>query len=213
MQFAWITSIFGGIDKPKDIPEQTIPFKHYHFSEECNPKFLNGYNDRTKALYFKSQHHHVVKADYYIYTDGKIQVLRPDFIEQAINQLRNDSLAVLKHGSRKCIYEEIDFIETEIKKGNEYLTVRYADKGLKKQAEYYLSEGYPANNGLFDCCIFIRKGDELTNYLFDEWWRRCLNGFFDQTALAFTAWEHRINIEPLVFKPGSYKHVKHLVLK
>jgi hypothetical protein len=213
MRVSWITSVFGGIDEPKEIPEQTIDFKHYHFSEESNARFLRPFDDRTKALFFKTQMHRVVEADYYIWTDGKIQVLTKDFIEQAINQLGESPLAILKHGARGCIYEEVDFIESEIKKGNKYLTVRYAHRPIREQVESYRKQGYPVNNGLNDCSVFIRNSSITTDSLFNEWWKRCQRGLFDQVSIQFCAWDMGIKIVPLNFKPNSFKLVNHLLVK
>ncbi len=213
VKIAFITSVFGGIDIPKVIPHQKTDFTHYHFSEANNARFLDHLNDRMKSLYFKAQHHKVVEAEYYIYTDGKIQVLSENFIDQALEQLQGVDVAFLKHAERSCVYEEVDFIESEISKGNKYLSTRYADRDLRGEVENYRSLGYPENNGLFDCSIFIHKNTRPANRLFDLWWYRIHEGKFDQTAIRHASWQSGVRINSLEFRPNSFKLVNHKKLK
>ncbi len=210
---AWITSIFGGIDEPKPIPEQSIKFIHYHFSEENNPTALNGLNDRMKALYFKTQMHRIIEADYFIWTDGKIRIISNNFIHAVLKQLDHNEFGILKHQYRKCIYKEVDHIEHCIKEGNKYLATRYETRPIRKEVEFYRAQGYPVNNGLNDCKIFIVKNTPRTNLLFDEWWQSCLNDSFDQIAIQFLAWKQDIKIIPLIFNRVHYIDVPHKLLK
>jgi hypothetical protein len=208
MTIAWITSVFGGIDEPKEIPEQTVPFTHFHFSERNNPRFLDRFNNRTKALFFKSQAHKLIEADYYIYTDGKIQPTSPNFIEEAIKQLNGNSLGMQVHPVRNCIYEEVDHIEDEIKKGNLYLKVRYGNRPIREEVEFYRSEGYPKNNGLHDAAVFIRTPE--TNGLFDKWWNHISDeNTYDQICLEFLAWRNEVKIQTLHMEK-HFKQVRHL---
>lgn len=214
MKIAWITSIFGGIDAPKEIPEQTVHFTHYHFDESCNAKSLKNLNDRTKALYFKTQHHNVIDADYYIYTDGKIQVLANDFIEQMIDQLGDNYFGMAPHpAGRKCVYEEVGYILEEIENGSQYLKVRYGGRPILFQVEKYRNMCYPEHNGLHDAAIFIHRNKAMINSIFDEWWMACYCGDYDQIAIQYLCWNHGVKIKTLNFKPQSFKQVNHLKLQ
>lgn len=208
MKIALITSVFGSIDTPKEIPEQTVRFIHHEFNEITFPDRFT--KDRLKSLYFKTQHHKEIKADVYLYIDGKIQITSPDFVQQCVEQLGNNEMAFMKHLYRKCIYKEVDHIEHCIRKGNEYLRVRYANKPIRQEVESYRRQGYPANNGLSDCCIFIRRNSAMSNAIFDSWWRNVLNlDAFDQINIQFVAWKHGVKIAPLIFKKGSFIDVPH----
>ena len=202
------SAIIGGIDEAKRFPHQSLD--HNYSVYITSP--VDG-TDRIKALYYKTQPHRVSEADIYIWIDGKIQVLCYDFIQQCIDALQNNDLAIMKHLYRKCIYEEVDHIIHCISKGNEYLAARYEPNRIKSQVEFYRKRGYPKNNGLNDCCIIICRNTQTINQLFDEWWDACEHGLFDQIAIQYLAWKYKVKIQPIVFKPGSFIDVPHKVLK
>lgn len=200
----------GGIDTQKILPTQSVNVIQKHFSD-VDAKTFEGMNHRTRALYFKSQAHAVIDADYIIYVDGKVQVLSRDFNAHIMDALRGNLFAMLKHGERTCIYEEVDYIEDQIKKGSQYLATRYANRPLRNEVEYYRREGYPANNGLNDCSIFAYKVEPYICRRLDEWWDMIKdNKTFDQTAIQYVMWRSNVKIAPIVFKDGMYKLVKHL---
>jgi len=209
---AVMTAIFGGIDKRKQIPAQTVPFEEFFF-DETDSDLTTKFDNRTSALYFKSQGHKITDAEIIIWVDGKVQIMASDFVSQCIKAMGTNSLAIMKHGSRKCIYEEVDYIEDQIVKGSKYLSVRYASRPIRSQVEFYRSKGYPKNNGLNDCCVICRRNIEPTNLIFDEWWTACKAGLFDQTAIQYIAWKNKIPIQPIIFKPGTIKHVPHIALQ
>ncbi len=213
-KIAWVTSIFGDIDKEKTIPPQDVDFTHFHFSEKNNAKFLNGFNDRRKALFFKTQMHKVIDADYFIWTDGKIKVLNSQFIKTMLFQLGLYEFGILKHNRRKCIYKEVEHIENCIKAGNDYMITRYSKSPIREIINDYKKEGFPENYGLNDCKIFIVKNSPKMNTLFDKCWKSCLNvDSFDQISIQYLAWKEKVKIVPLIFKPGMFIDVPHAVLK
>lgn len=200
----------GNMDVRKILPRQTIEVVQKHYSD-VHAKTFEGMNHRTRALYFKTQTHQLLEADYIIYVDGKVQVTSHKFIEHMIDTLGDNVFAMLKHGTRQCIYEEVDYIEQKIQEGSTYLATRYGARPIRSQVDYYRQCGYPANNGLNDCSIFIRKVTVGTNLLFDKWWDVIRDGkMFDQTAIQFLAWEQKLKIVPIVFPEGYFKLVKHL---
>lgn len=203
MQVALITAIIGGIDEVKEVPEQTIPFTRLLFTDP-----IEGANPRQQALYFKTQIHKLTTADYYIWIDGKIQITSSDFIQQCIDGLGAGNIAILKHHERKCIYQEVDHIEHCIKHGNPYLTPRYAHRPIRQQVEAYRTQGYPANAGLNDCCIFIVRGQTMAE-IFEKWWYECQMDWFDQTSIRFLCWFYEQPINSIIFKPGSFKDIPH----
>lgn len=209
-----VTAVIGGIDQQKEIPQQTVPYTREYFTDP--PAAMIEGNDRMKALFYKCNLPHY-GGDIAIWLDGKVQITSPDFIEQIVAHMQDsDGLAVLKHHERKCIYTEVDHIEHCMKKGNQYLLTRYKDKPIRRQVEAYRYFGYPANAGLWDCCIIaVEPYTAGIKNIFANWWQdvyRC-NGF-DQTALPFHAWREGVKIKPIVFSQGSaFKDVPHLTLK
>lgn len=214
MKVAVVTAVIGGIDEVKEIPEQTVPFDRYFFTDSNKGLIPGSYPDRMAALYFKTQIYRVAEGDLLIWVDGKIQINSPDFIQQCIDALGNSDLAIMKHHWRSCIYEEIYHILHCIGHGNEYLIERYADKPMAEQSTYWNKLGYPKNNGLNDCCIFIMRPTEKMKAVFSAWWLYVAKkNYFDQTTIQGVCWLLGIQIQPIVFKPGSYSDIPHKVLK
>lgn len=209
MTIALITAVIGGIDEIKNVPAQSVEYQRYVITESYIPG-----DDRKKALYFKTQMHHEFEEDIFIWIDGKIQVACYDFVQQCMDALGDGDIAIMKHNERNCIYQEVDHIEHCIKKGNKYLATRYKNKPIRKQVERYRRFGYPANNGLNDCCIFIVRNNERMKGVFNQWWAEIeKDDAFDQTAIQFHCWVAGVKIKPIIFKPGSFVDVPHIVLK
>lgn len=208
-----VTAVIGGIDQQKEIPPQTLPYTREYFTDPPAARVQG--NDRMKALFYKCNLPHY-GGDLVIWLDGKVQVTAPDFIEQIVNHMQDsDGLAVLKHHERTCIYQEVDHIEHCMKKGNQYLLTRYKDKPIRRQVEAYRYFGYPANAGLWDCCIIaVDPNAPGIKNIFANWWHDVYNNnAFDQTALPFHAWREGVKIKPIVFQPDSFKDVPHIALK
>lgn len=208
-----ITANIGGIDDKKEIPDQSVePIRRFYF-EKINSYTLADKTDREKALWFKTRYFNSFNVeDVTIWLDGKIQPLSYDFVQQILDALGDADLAAMKHLYRSCIYQEIDHIEHCIKHGNQYLTARYGNKPIRKQVEAYRYFGYPANAGLFDCCIIAFRATERVDRLTALWWEDIIfNKAFDQVAFPFWAWKHRVEIKPIVFKPNSFIDVPHKI--
>lgn len=216
MNIAVINAITGGFDERKDFPAQLLKgFEHYayyHFTENDFPVEHAGLNNRTKALFFKTQMHKLIKADFYIWIDGKIQVDSVNFIAELISQLGNNDFAMLKHGSRNCIYVEANYIQMMVNKGNKYLTDRYGKRNVLNQVQQYRKAGYPPNNGLHDCSIFIWRNTVFMQAFMDRWWNMIKDEItFDQTAVQYLAWINNMKIKSLELKPEMFHLVKHLL--
>lgn len=204
------TAVIGGIDQQKEIPPQTVTFDRIVYTDP--PEGVGG-NDRMKALFYKCNPFSP-DSDICIWIDGKIQVQSADFIEQIISALGDNDIAILKHGERHCIYQEVDHIEHCMQKGNQYLITRYANKPIRKQVEAYRYFGYPANNGLNDCCIIAMRNTPLVRKVCRDWWIDVYcNDAFDQTALQYHCWNNGVEIQSIIFKPGSFSDIPHVILK
>lgn len=216
MNITMVTAIFGGIDRKKIVPDQSLFVNEMFFDEKSMfPYKINGmFSDRTKALFFKAQTHKFTDADIIIWVDGKIQILSDTFVEQCVSALGMDyGVAILKHNKRSCIYEEVSYIEKMIEEKNLYLTKRYAHRPIREQVERYRADGYPEGNGLNDCCIICRRNNSIVNAMFDDWWQECKIGLFDQVSIKYQAWKHGVPIKSIEFKPKTFAHVPHILLK
>lgn len=216
MKIAVITAITGGMDTFKEWPYQINIGSHdvsfHRYVDSDVPGRFRHLNPRTQALYFKQQMHEYLPGfDVYLWLDGKIQVLCADFIEQCLGALGDSSLAILKHGERNCVFDEVRHIQRQIRHRNAYLTARYGDRDLISQAKTIAKLNYPAGAGLNDCSIIAVRGDDAAQMLFKSWWDMCQDQkAFDQIWIRALAWLNKIEIKNIVLKPASFKLVKHL---
>lgn len=115
-----------------------------------------------EAKKYKVLSHKYVDDEYSIWIDGNV-FLNHD--EQWYYDLLGDyDIAVLEHplhGYPGCIYKEAKLCQT-IGKGD-------ADK-IQEQIEKYQAEGYPANNGMGQCCMIIRRHTPELCELNEAWW-------------------------------------------
>jgi len=216
MQLSIISAIIGGIDQPKTLPTQLGINGHdlSHYLVTTVEGLNEGRTDREKALFYKCQPHRNFPGDVYIWVDGKVQVQASDFATQVLAALQGSHLAVLKHGSRACIYEEVTYIEQQIARGSKYLATRYAAKPIRAQVEAYRQIGYPAGAGLYDCCIVAARNTPEAQDVLNYWWAEVRDyNAFDQTALPFAAWRLGVEIKPITLRPGTISHVPHTLLK
>lgn len=211
MRIDVITAIIGGMDEPKELPAQSVLCRRALFTDADVPAYYHDLNPRTQALYFKQQLHVVSDADIMIWLDGKVQPLAYDFVAQCVAALDNADVAILKHGSRSCVYEELDYITSEIRRGSTYLAARYDHRDLPGQRREIKATGYPKRAGLNDCSIIAMRRTDAVCELMDSWWGRCQDEIsFDQVWIKVLAWQHGVTIAPIELKPASFKLVKHL---
>lgn len=215
MKIAIVSAVFGSIDTIKPLPAQDFYiYDEATFTEHNSVDYpFPNLNNRLRAKYFKTQMHRALPDyDLFVWLDGKIKVHSPYLLGAMIRELGEENdIAVLKHSARHCIYQEIDYIEQEIFAGNKGLIERYADQPIRKEVEYYRANGYPENNGLFDCSMFIVRNTPEMNELFNKWWDMCLRfSYFDQIALPFLIWKNKVRAKQLVLPNYFFETVPHL---
>lgn len=217
---AIVTAIFGGIDQRKIFPASIERDFDIHFFDESNMDLkLYDYAPRVRALYYKTQMYKALQVKFapnkyeaFIWVDGKVQILRDDFVDQCVEQLGHHDIGILKHGERDCIYDEMEFIRRKLLAQDPYFVSRYLYRSriLKEQIESYRKAGYPEHRGLGDCCILIIRHNDLTRMLVNKWWDDCRRELFDQVSIQFLCWKAGIHIQPLEFTPETFCLVKHL---
>lgn len=198
MKIAVVTACFGGMDSPKNFPQQTVPCEHLSFSETNSPYPLAQFNARMKGKYFKLQTHKLIDADYVIWLDANVQIKMPDFVAKMLAAVSNHDIALARHPFRNCIYQEAKFITDSIAAGGKYLRARYGPQPVAAEAAHYMAEGHPAGNGLWWCGLFVRPINAKVNAFFDAWWDEVLRwSCLDQNAFAFLARKLSLNINTL----------------
>lgn len=139
------------------------------------PKMLEWENDEN--LY-----------DYYIWIDSKF-TLNDGIIFELINQIGKNDLALFKHPYRDSISKEIEFIEDEINKNNNYLLSRYYGEDFRKQLNIYMTNKKFIDNKLFACGCFVYSKNLIINReynLLKEWfYHNMIYSIQDQISLPY----------------------------
>jgi len=198
MKIALITAVFGGTDIEKPFCAQSMPdgieVERFFFCEANTPIPLPNLPPRLQAKYFKTQSHHIPILqgyDVHIWIDGNIEVTHNLFARTLIAPLLSEKYAkvsIQAHHHRNTIQEEIAFITSSM--GNPYLNVRYQSQPLQAEYDHYIQCGMPTTAPLYSCNVFARKIGAVSNTMFDEWWRMCVEwSWYDQTAFTYLAWQ------------------------
>ncbi len=168
----------------------------YHLKDKDNYKYKEYYNyyDNIKddkiynmmcAKYYKIKTHNIdilKNYDYYIWVDGSI-TLRPDFIKNIKKILMNNDIKIInfKHSARDNIKDELN-VSLPMNK--------YKSQKIKEQYDYYISNGFKDDYGLYENTSFVKKNDEQTNKIFDDWWIENLKwSYQDQISYPFVLYK------------------------
>lgn len=196
MKIAVITAIFGCTDEVKPFSAQSMPkgveVERFVFNEVNSPIPLPNLPDRLKAKYFKTQSHRIPILqgyDVHVWIDGNIEVTNKGFVAALTYPLfsgGSTKITIQAHHERSTIEQEIGFILDSM--DNPYLAVRYGVQPLEAEYNSYLDNGMPPTAKLYSCNVFARKVGRVSNEMFDEWWRLCVEwSWFDQSAFSYIA--------------------------
>lgn len=126
--------------------------------------------------------------DYSIYVDGNIKIISniSTFVD-SIN--KKTGLAIHKHGSNICIYQEIKDCITR-KKGNK--------NKLKEQYKKYMNQGFPKKFGMFQCSIIASDLHNINSIkILNDWWNEYIisKSSRDQIALPYVLYKNNYKPE------------------
>lgn len=200
-KIAIVTANIGNFDNAKGVCKQSVEFDYHYYDENNLPFPLPNLNNRLKSKYLKLQTHRFLPGyEMYIWLDASIKVNGGNFAETFVDQIKDHDAALYGHVERNNVYEEIEYIDTEIRKGNPYLVTRYASQQLVKEALFYAKNKLPFDYPLYNCYTFARMNNEKTNKCFDEWWKRCIEfSNFDQAMFSYVAWEADLKINKIQY--------------
>jgi hypothetical protein len=210
IKVAIITANVGSIDETRGIPLQNMETDFFCFCDNNLPYPLPNLNNRLKSRYPKMQAHRFLPGyDLYIWIDGRVEILSKDFSKEFLELATGFDVAMFDHWERKNVYEEMEYIIGQIKKGSPYLVPRYANQQMEAELKFYADEKLPKDFPLYACTIFSRWNNPKLNAAFDEWWRRCIEfSYFDQTMFSYVAHKHDLKINTRDIN----KYWKHLTL-
>lgn len=207
------TAIFGSYDQLTP-PTYTEGVEYICFTD--NPKLTSRHwkiihvrNDMLdpakKAREIKLLPHKYLKDyKYSIWVDANISIMG-NVKGLVIKYLTVFPVAVYKHNSRNCIYEEAKAC-IKLKKDDQ--------KIIQKQMNKYKSQKYPENNGLIASGVIIRDHhNSAVKLCMEEWWSEVLtHSKRDQLSFNYIAWRKNLDfnlIQRDIYKEPYFKLEKH----
>ena len=130
-------------------------------------------------------HRYLSEYDISIWVDGAV-VVKGDINEYIKSlDLTNYSVFIPEHPARKCIYAEKEAcVKIKKIKGDE---ITLAEKQMKR----YKDEGFPANYGLVQSNIMVRRhNDPYSMKLMEKWWSELKDySHRDQLSFNYALWK------------------------
>ena len=224
MKIAVYTSIFGGYDDLVDDQFQMDGVDYICFTDRDIDsktweivKSTPIYNDsnRNAKKYKILPHRYLKDYDWSVWIDGNIKV-----ISDIRGLCTDDPYKVYDHmqvfDKRNCIYEEaraiLNFGKINSEKTPERGMKNWKDNPnvIVNQMNRYMSEGYPADNGLATNPIIIRNhhdSDVIKNM--EDWWTEIkYNSKRDQLSFNYIAWKNEFNF---VYLQGDSRNNEYFV--
>lgn len=148
------------------------------------PEQLKNLPSLDQARYIKTHPHEFFSEyDYSMFIDGNIRItcdVKPLFYTLIDSQKK---IAIHKHQVRNCIYDEAKAI---------YAVGKASKKLLRAQIKKYKKDGFPANYGLFETNVVIRKhNDPECKKIMDDWWNEMsIWTKRDQLSFTYSLWKN-----------------------
>lgn len=136
-------------------------------------------------------HQYLPEHDYSLWIDGNIRLLAS--VHELIDvHLRDADIAMFPHPARNCLYVEAAGCANA---GSDHRHI------LDAQAAAYRRAGYPADNGLNECAVILRRHNDITTRFNEAWWAEyCRHSCRDQVSVRYAM--HKIGVR-LALLPGT----------
>ena len=144
--------------------------------------------------YYKILSHPLLKDyKYTIYLDGSLQITASTLQTLIYQILSDNDLAVFRHQSRSCVYEEAKAV---------IYRRRAEPRSVYYHVKRYHQEGYPENQGLIEATMILRNNQSsLVRAFAQKWWNEFYaNAHRDQLSFNYIYWKNPIR---LAFIPGT----------
>lgn len=156
----------------------------------------SGMNSLAQARYLKTHPHEFFQEyDYSMFIDGNVRI-SCDIMPLLYSMLAKDKImAIHKHQVRNCVYDEAKAI---------YAAGKASIHELRAQVNHFRTCGFPANFGLFETNIVIRKHNvEKCVNVMNTWWEEMEKYTKrDQMSFTYALWRNGENAET-VFSLGN----------
>jgi hypothetical protein len=150
---------------------------------------------RRNARMHKILSHQFLDADYTIWMDANVALRVP--AQRLVDEYLQDvDLAVFRHRTRSCTYDEaarcrelhLDSVEV-----------------IDRQVERYTKAGFPVGLGLPETSVLIRRHTADVARFNDAWWSElCRHSVRDQIGFMYAA--ERTGLKVNFFSPTKYQH-------
>jgi hypothetical protein len=209
------TAISAGYDQLKSVPEAWRKQARFvAFLEEPQPGF--GWEFQPLPKIFDDHcrnakipkilpHFYFPKTRYSLWIDGALQITSALPLGQWVPAyLREHDLAMFSNDHYQCLYDEALMCS---RSGLDYFEV------INNQINRYREEGYPANNGLVDCGVLLRRHTAKMNRFNERWYREIVTGSRrDQLSFNYVAWKLGLKYQLMpgtYFKNPHFKWIRH----
>ena len=151
-------------------------------------------------------HKFIAGYEYSLWIDSNVE-LRTPVVKLIRKYLLESDIAVFKHKDRNCVYEEAkDCILQKL----DHCDI------IDKQMQKYQSDGYPADNGLTETTVLLRRHTKQIRQFNEAMWAEiCTNSKRDQLCFDYIA--NKLGITVVNFpgilqrqdiKPDTSKHFR-----
>lgn len=211
------TSIVGGKDNlihdQYKGDAEYFAFTDFDFKSDVwtrKPAYDKMISPRRNSRAPKILAHQFAKTRYSIWLDGNLKLLVPP--EELLKYVENHDIALFKHPTRDCLYEEaqtcidakLDDVET-----------------LKAQIQRYRDEGFGEHRGLCEGGVIIRKHTPKVENFNNIWWSEHCSGSvrdqvsmfyaFDRAGLVPNIIDEHYKVDgQRVTRGGLFEYVNHL---
>ena len=131
--------------------------------------------------------------EYIFWQDGNHHLAKHP--SEIIQEYGDFDLLCFRHPDRNCSYDEAMAVAR--------WSLDVIDNILA-QAKFYISKGYPKNQGLYELSTFVRKRSEPVLQFEQMWWEQiCKYSSRDQVSFPFVLWQLRKLLKLRVFKGAA----------
>lgn len=147
---------------------------------------------RKTSRHLKILSHNFIYYDMAVYIDAKFRVrcCLDHFVKKNLHPKAD--LAVMEHPKRKCAYDEAEFC---IKIGKD------KEEVIRSQINFYKSQGFPRNYGLYAPGIMIKRNSYKTNTFMNSWVNEINNhSYRDIISFPYVLWNQPLTLSLMDFK-------------
>lgn len=193
----------SSIPDPSDIQVYSSISSQFDKPRQDIQVFTDSATDIFKLPVMNAKIHKVLAHKYFsskftIYLDGNV-FLQVEPSKLVAEMLRDADIALFKHPWRKCLYEEHGPAKQRV--------LPLFQPLMDEQVIHYRHQGMPANFGLGECGMLIRRNNDITAEFNDRWWAEiCRYTNRDQMSFPYVLWKMKDRIKVNFIEGNVRKH-------